>query len=273
MAAKYWIKLYHEILHDPKMAMLSSQLWRRAIEMFLFAGETNSDGALPPLKEMAWTLHTSPEVLETELNELASAGIVDRRDGGWLVVKFAERQAPSPAAKRMAEFRKRKRKEETDTDTYRTVTPVTKRNESVTNPLPALPHYLAAPPLLNAWGEYQQYNIDRGTPITKSTALRLFKRFEKMGEARSIAAIDYSMDSNYTRLVEPGKGKESGQASPAETEILAHIEKYGSRQQPKFNGATNRVMQQAGGYNQLCNMRRHDAIKAIRSAQKQAVKT
>ena len=39
MSAKYWIKLYHEILYDRKMATMSADLWQRTIQMFLLAGE------------------------------------------------------------------------------------------------------------------------------------------------------------------------------------------------------------------------------------------
>lgn len=57
MAAKYWIKLYHEILHDPKMGRLPDNLWRRCIELFLLAGELGAEvdeddkGHLPPPPE------------------------------------------------------------------------------------------------------------------------------------------------------------------------------------------------------------------------------
>ena len=214
MASKYWIKLYHEVLYDPKMAKLKSHLWRRVIECFLFAGEEDNAGYLPEIEDMAWTLHTSPEILEAELNDIATLGIVDRIDGGWFVVKFAERQAPSPAAKRMAEYRKRKRKEEdkqiteADSDTYRTVTGVTIRNESVTerqqeSNLPKLPTFIATPALMTKWGEWCQYQQDKGHPLVYRTAKAQQDSFAEWGEARSIAAMDFSMAQGYKGLVDP----------------------------------------------------------------------
>ena len=46
MASKYWIKLYYEILDDPKLGKLTDWLFRRAIELFLLAGENDNDGLL-----------------------------------------------------------------------------------------------------------------------------------------------------------------------------------------------------------------------------------
>jgi hypothetical protein len=51
VAARFWIKLYLEILDDPKMGRLPDHLWRRAVELFLLAGRAGNDGALPALRE------------------------------------------------------------------------------------------------------------------------------------------------------------------------------------------------------------------------------
>ena len=97
---RYWIKLYHEILHDPKMGVLSDTLWRRVIELFLIAGEyggENKDGLLPPVAEIAWILHQPTEKVEEELTSLSTTGIIRRtEDGRWRVVNFAARQSATP---------------------------------------------------------------------------------------------------------------------------------------------------------------------------------
>lgn len=116
MPSKYWIKLYQEILHDPKMGMLPDNLWRRTIELFLLAGELSSDsederGILPSTKEMAWLLRQSPTTLEQELTELAEVGILTRLETGWLVTNFAKRQEEVKPAERMKQYRQRQRKQ------------------------------------------------------------------------------------------------------------------------------------------------------------------
>ncbi len=110
MASKYWIKLYHEILQDPKMGRLPDNVWRRAIEIFLLAGELDEEGKLPETEEIAWLLRQPViETFEAELAHLEKVGVLTRLPDGWLVTKFADRQAASTDAERMKEYRKRKR--------------------------------------------------------------------------------------------------------------------------------------------------------------------
>jgi hypothetical protein len=103
-----WIKLYVEILHDPKMESLPAHLWRRAIEMFLFAGDYGKDGLLPPVPQMAWTLRMSPETMVSYLKALHEIDIVDQvTPEVWVVKHFASRQAALPPNARLKNFRTR----------------------------------------------------------------------------------------------------------------------------------------------------------------------
>lgn len=130
MASYYWIKLYHEILDDAKMGRLPDRLWRRVIECFLMAGEEHDDGWLPSLDDMAWRLRTNPEQLKKELSELAEVGILERKEGRWFVVNFADRQSAESSAERVRRYRERKRKREY----YEDETPEQQEsNEPVTN--------------------------------------------------------------------------------------------------------------------------------------------
>lgn len=136
MSSKYWIKLYHEVLDDPKMGMLPDNLWRRTIELFLLAGELSIDlpeddrGNLPPTNELAWRLRRSPVELEQELEQLAKINIVTKTESGWIVTKFAERQKAVPASERMRQLRERKQKDKkpVTTDKDLVTRSVTKRN-------------------------------------------------------------------------------------------------------------------------------------------------
>jgi len=112
MASKYWIKLYHEILDDPKMGRLPDRLFRITIECFLLAGEMDQDGLLPPLQDIAWRLRTNAEQLETDFVALSDVGILSLVDKSWIVTKFAERQAPVSDAERMRRFRERQQKQQ-----------------------------------------------------------------------------------------------------------------------------------------------------------------
>lgn len=112
MASNYWIKLYHEILDDPKMGRLRDNLWRRVIECFLIAGEMQGNGELPPLEDMAWRLRVNEEILESELGELAGVGILERRNGGWFVTNFADRQSAMSSSERGKRWREQQRKQD-----------------------------------------------------------------------------------------------------------------------------------------------------------------
>lgn len=87
-----WLKLYFEILDDPKMGRLPDHIWRRAIEIFLLAGEQERDGSLPMVDDMAWRLRTSEGELIETLQALALVGIVHETPDGWVVTHFQSRQ-------------------------------------------------------------------------------------------------------------------------------------------------------------------------------------
>lgn len=110
MASYYWIKLYHEILNDPKMGRLSDRTWRRAIELFLLAGDTVNDGMLPSIRDMAWRLHIPPDELKEDLEILAEVDILTLNGDRWHVVNFTKRQAASINAERQRQYRDRQRK-------------------------------------------------------------------------------------------------------------------------------------------------------------------
>jgi hypothetical protein len=103
--ASYWIKLYLEILEDPKMATLPDRLWRRFTECCLLAGKFGEGGNLPDTTQLAWILRLNTDDLNMDLQQLASTGMIAKTVSGWLVVNFAKRQAPVPAEERYREFR------------------------------------------------------------------------------------------------------------------------------------------------------------------------
>lgn len=105
--ADYWMKLYIEILDDPKMATLPDRIWRRVIELFLVAKRLGKDGHLPDTRQIAWVLRINPDDLAMDLAQIAQTGIIVQELGGWFIPKFAQRQAAVPDAERKAQERKR----------------------------------------------------------------------------------------------------------------------------------------------------------------------
>lgn len=127
----YWMKLWFDILRDPKMGMLPDRLWRRVIELFLIAGQRGEEGLLPDVPEIAWQLNRSAQSITNDLEKIRKTGIVDINvDGVWYVTNFKKRNAPVDSAKRIKDFRQRERYEKGNVD----VTEVKREcNAAVTN--------------------------------------------------------------------------------------------------------------------------------------------
>lgn len=93
-----WIKLYTEILHDPKMGRMTDRQWRVCVSLFAMAGEKDEDGALPPVSDMAWTLRLpEPDVLAV-LEMLERVDIARREGDDWLLIHFEERNPVPPSS-------------------------------------------------------------------------------------------------------------------------------------------------------------------------------
>ena len=104
----YWMKLWFDILRDPKMGMLPDRLWRRVIELFLLAGQQGEEGLLPNPAEIAWQLNKSEKAIITDLEKIRKTGIVDINvDGVWYVTNFKKRNAPVSSSKRAKDYRMR----------------------------------------------------------------------------------------------------------------------------------------------------------------------
>jgi hypothetical protein len=109
----YWIKLYIEILDDPKMATLPDRTWRRVVELFLLAGRLSyKTGQLPDTKQIAWSLRISEDEANKDLEAIEKIGIIQKSNGGWIVVNFEDRQDAATSTERWQAHRDRKRKEE-----------------------------------------------------------------------------------------------------------------------------------------------------------------
>jgi len=114
----FWIKLYYEILTDPKMGGMDDHTWRRTIELFLLAGSEGEDGYLPPIADIAWHLRTSEEDIEQVLARLEQLHIIAKTDQGYVVANYAKRQKSIEPKERMQSLRNRKSSEEYYSSTY-----------------------------------------------------------------------------------------------------------------------------------------------------------
>lgn len=108
----YWIKLYQEILDDPKMAVLPDRLWRRIVELFLLAGRTGDSGVLPSVTGIAWILRIPVDDVQLDMEQIATTGIIHETENGWVVSQFEKRQSPSSSSERSRKQRESERKKQ-----------------------------------------------------------------------------------------------------------------------------------------------------------------
>jgi len=110
MASNYWMKLWIEVLDDPKMGRLSEHLWKRFFELCLIAKELNKGGKLPQLSDISWRLRTTTEEIEQDLDQLSRYDLVEFRaekvlDMHWFITNFAKRQNSMSSAERSRRHR------------------------------------------------------------------------------------------------------------------------------------------------------------------------
>jgi hypothetical protein len=104
-----WLKLYVEMLDDPKVGMMADWTFRRFIQFLLVARERNQNGLLGPVSELAWRLRSSEDDMLNALRTMSETGIVAETPDGWKVVNFEKRQMALSPTERSREFQKRKR--------------------------------------------------------------------------------------------------------------------------------------------------------------------
>jgi len=136
MATMPWVKLYTEILDDPKLGRLDDALKWRFIQLILLAGECDQEGLIPLyLDDLSWRLRVDSKKLDKDLSLLEDLGLItiNKTPSDYIdsitVTRFPERQGRSQAVKReqWRDRQKRHRDKERDVTGDTSVT-----NEGVT---------------------------------------------------------------------------------------------------------------------------------------------
>ena len=100
MASKYWLKLFHETIYDPKIMMRSPGARLRWYECLCLAGDVDRDGELPSIEHMVFVFRVSEEQLLDELSELVRAGMIVQNGDAYIVKNWTKRQSQMPDAER-----------------------------------------------------------------------------------------------------------------------------------------------------------------------------
>jgi Mn-dependent DtxR family transcriptional regulator len=104
----HWWRAYNEAVNDPKLQLLSDALFRAWFNVMCIASA--SDGSLPPLKDIAFTLRIQPTKAAQVLAQLHSAGLLDKTETGFIPHNWNGRQYKSDVSTdRVKRFRNGKR--------------------------------------------------------------------------------------------------------------------------------------------------------------------
>lgn len=114
---RYWVKLWTEMLDDPKMGRLTDRQHRLCTNLFCLAGIVDNEGRLLSTADIGYKVRRSDLAdLEADLQALAAVNILECGEGGiWQLVHFGNRNERPPSAQpeavkeRVARYRETKR--------------------------------------------------------------------------------------------------------------------------------------------------------------------
>lgn len=75
-----WFRLYDEMLDDPKVQMLPPELFKTWVNLLAVA--SRNDGTLQPVTQLAFALRVSPTDMQSRLDDLILAGLLDIQADG-----------------------------------------------------------------------------------------------------------------------------------------------------------------------------------------------
>jgi hypothetical protein len=126
---KPWIRLYSEIIDDPKVQLLPPDQFRMWINFMCLA--SSAGGKVEISKQVAWRLRVSAEELSQSVSYLTDAGLLDREvDGGVCIHNWKERQFESDDRTKLTrDWRKKQTTEKSEEVKQRSI--VSRNNESL----------------------------------------------------------------------------------------------------------------------------------------------
>jgi len=112
MASKYWLKLFHETIYDPKIMMRSAGARLRWYECLCLAGDNDKGGKLPSIENMIYVFRISEDQLLNELKELTDYGLIILDGDMYSIKNWISRQSAMDTNERSMRHRETKQKRE-----------------------------------------------------------------------------------------------------------------------------------------------------------------
>lgn len=209
-----WIKIRKSLAHDPRVIRISSAL--KADRLRTIGGLVSAWCLLDEQTEDGKLDGYSPEVFDEIVGfpglcrSMAAVNWLEIGDGFLAAPRFEEHNGHSAKRRAQDSFRKNStRKAEICPRHERTKSGPEKRREeykeNTVAPAPALP--FESPEFAGAWTRWLSYNREKKKKMPATTTLLQLKKLAKFGEHQAIAAIEASMENNWTGLFEAKPSK------------------------------------------------------------------
>ena len=101
-----WLKLFTDLVDEPEFMQLTDKAKAVYFEVYILAGRSDAGGLVTSsdkparIEQLAWSLRRSDTDLQTALDELQRAGLVDLQGDQVTVCRFGSEQGPSADEKR-----------------------------------------------------------------------------------------------------------------------------------------------------------------------------
>ncbi len=302
MASYQWIKLYDEILDDPKMGRLSDGAYRFCINLFLLASRQEArDGSLPELTDVSWALRLPEDTAAKYWAELEKVGIVCTKDGVPTVCKFQDRQKAADGKERVKQFRDRQQRKpvtpenepETDatrgsnesvTESYTDIDKKKKKRKRRETPTFVL-NMITAISAICAQTYSQSTNHQEfedaaygliGVDITPED-VALFGQWWGRGNGfhkdkpfikNILSQIKGAKDNGWkdvTKSYANGKTSDSPEFTQTWQTLKTFMASHGADRKPVLSPEVDALVRKAGGWYQLCMMNQTEAQNRLRS--------
>ncbi len=104
-----WLRLWTNFLHNSKVqdvTRVTEALRARYLNLLCVAGETNADGRLPDISQMAFMMRFSLEDMQSTVDKLVEVALIDRRGKSYWIHDWDEWQfGKSTEAKKQKRYR------------------------------------------------------------------------------------------------------------------------------------------------------------------------
>lgn len=244
--SRVWVKLYTEMLHDPKVGQLSDGAYRLFVELILIAGKVDLEGVTDTPENIAWELRKDLDTLNELLDELLDTGLVIGDPNHFIIVKsFKKRQPETTVNERVKRHREKKKEEAKQggnvtsnsdvtlqvTDEKRSSNVLEKKREEKRRkektppkspprgkgaaPISVIfPKNLATDEFRELWTRWERHRREIKKPLKPTMVESQIKKLSEWGHDRAVAALEHTISQGWQGIREPERSYTNGTGPP-----------------------------------------------------------